>query len=80
MRIEVLHEKKSRKFQGMFNWRRNSTGSITGNILGAYLGLSGIPADWVNKVELSKVLIQIADDLLSGYQEGQDWWNRYPGY
>ncbi|WP_066173740.1 ADP-ribosylglycohydrolase family protein [Bacillus marinisedimentorum] len=58
----------------------DSTGSITGNILGAYLGLSRIPADWVEKVELRDVLIQAADDLLGGSEgEGVDW-DRYPGY
>jgi len=62
------------------NGDSDSTGAITGNILGAYLGLSKIPADWVEKVELKDVLTQMADDLLSGYQEGREWWERYPGY
>lgn len=58
----------------------DSTGAITGYILGSYLGLDKIPAKWVEKIELKKVLIQIADDLLIGYQDGQEWWDRYPGY
>lgn len=58
----------------------DSTGAITGNILGAYLGVSAIPADWVAKLELEKAVTQMADDLLTRYQEGQDWWERYPGY
>ena len=58
----------------------DSTGSITGNILGAYLGIGRIPVDWVSKVELKEVLIQAADDLLNGYQESEEWWDRYPGY
>ena len=58
----------------------DSTGAITGNILGASLGLSKIPEYWVDKVELKEVLIQIADDLLMGYQETNEWWERYPGY
>ena len=62
------------------NGDSDSTGAITGNILGAYLGLSKIPADWVEKVELREVLLQIADDLLIKHQEGQEWWDRYPGY
>lgn len=60
------------------NGDSDSTGAITGNILGAYLGLSKIPADWVKKVELKEVITQMADDLLMGYQEGGEWWNRYP--
>jgi len=62
------------------NGDSDSTGAITGNILGACLGLSKIPADWVEKVELREVLLQIADDLLIEHQEGQEWWDRYPGY
>ncbi|MCR4443226.1 MAG: ADP-ribosylglycohydrolase family protein [Peptococcaceae bacterium] len=62
------------------NGDSDSTGAITGNILGAYLGLSKIPADWVEKVELKEVITQIADDLLVGYREDSEWWNRYPGY
>lgn len=42
----------------------DSTGAITGNILGAYLGLGKIPQEWVDGVELREVLFQMADDLL----------------
>jgi ADP-ribosylglycohydrolase len=42
----------------------DSTGAITGNILGAYLGLSSIPEEWVKKLELKGVIMRIADDLL----------------
>ena len=62
------------------NGDSDSTGAITGNILGAYLGLSKIPSDWVKNVELSEVTLQIADDLLIGYQDTRDWRDRYPGY
>ena len=41
----------------------DSTGSMVGNILGAYLGKEKIPANWVNKVELSKELINMANQL-----------------
>jgi ADP-ribosylglycohydrolase len=58
----------------------DSTGAITGNILGAYLGLSKIPPEWVEKVELKEVLIQVADDLLTIHKKGEEWWDRYPGY
>lgn len=78
------------KYQGDFekalmaavnhNGDSDSTGAITGNILGAFLGLSKFPGDWIEKVELKDVLVQIADDLLIGYQEGREWWERYPGY
>ncbi len=58
----------------------DSTGAITGNIVGAYLGLSFIPKAWIEKLELKEVILQVADDLLMGYQEGDEWWERYPGY
>lgn len=57
----------------------DSTGAVTGNILGAYLGMDAIPKEWIKKVELKDEIIQIADDLLLGYQEGGEWWNKYPG-
>lgn len=58
----------------------DSTGAITGNILGAYLGLSRIPAEWIEKVELKDVILQVADDLLNGYRDDKDWRMRYPAY
>jgi len=58
----------------------DSTGAITGNILGAYLGLSAIPGAWVEKLELKDVILQVADDLLTGYEESGEWRERYPGY
>ncbi|WP_456279047.1 ADP-ribosylglycohydrolase family protein [Bacillus sp. AK128] len=58
----------------------DSTGAITGNILGAYLGLDGIPTEWLEKVELKNEIAQIADDLFSGYKKERSWWDQYPGY
>lgn len=57
----------------------DSTGAITGNILGAYLGVNKIPSDWIDKVELIDEIKQIADDLLSVFKEGDVWNKRYPG-
>lgn len=42
----------------------DSTGMITGNILGAYLGCDCIPFDWLLNVELGNVTSGIADELL----------------
>ena len=58
----------------------DSAGSITGNILGAYLGLNAIPVDWVRNVELSAEILELADDLRVGFQEGDRWWSKYPGW
>lgn len=44
----------------------DSTGAITGNILGAYLGLSEIPDKYLTNLELLDVIREIADDLYDG--------------
>lgn len=41
----------------------DSTGSVTGNILGTYLGLSAIPEKYLRDLELKDVILEIADDL-----------------
>ena len=38
----------------------DSTGAIAGNILGAWLGASAIPADWLDAVELRDVVERMA--------------------
>ena len=38
------------------NGDSDSTGAITGNILGAYLGVEEIPENWAKEVELSQEL------------------------
>jgi ADP-ribosylglycohydrolase len=48
--------------------------------LGAYLGIEAIPENWVKNLELSEAITQLSDDLLSGFQEGEDWVVRYPVY
>lgn len=58
----------------------DSTGSITGNIVGAYLGMSKIPEEWVDKLELKTVIVEMADDLLKKEHVGREWHERYPGY
>lgn len=58
----------------------DSTGAVAGNILGASLGFVGLPPEWEDKIELRDEILQVADDLLTGYREDQDWWSRYPGH
>lgn len=41
----------------------DSTGAVTGNILGARLGYDAIPSKFIEKLELSDVILEIADDL-----------------
>ena len=55
----------------------DSTGAITGNILGAYLGLSAIPEKYLEDLELKEVLLELADDLCAGEALPEERKNRY---
>lgn len=57
----------------------DSTGAITGNLLGALLGADAIPPRWLGQLELREEIEAIANDLLVQYQPGDAWWDRYPG-
>jgi len=70
----------------------DSTGSITGNILGIVYGLDAIPRRWLQRLELCDVITQVATDLWIHFGEGDkpEWadfegqgqppdWERYPG-
>lgn len=51
----------------------DSTGAVTGNILGALLGYSAIEKKWKQDLELSDVILELADDLAcssSGTERG----------
>ena len=41
----------------------DSTGSIAGNILGAWAGISAFDEYWTDNLELKEIIIEIADDL-----------------
>lgn len=43
----------------------DSTGAVTGNILGAHLGIQEIPAKFLTHLELKDTIIEIADDLFN---------------
>lgn len=68
----------------------DSTGAITGNLLGAMLGVGGIPDRWLAGVELCETIEALADDLhdfpswnIGEYVEGGDndrIQERYPGW
>ena len=62
----------------------DSTGAVTGNILGALLGLGGIEEKWLNNLELFDVINEMADDLsrgceMSEYDDYRDeaWIKKY---
>lgn len=62
----------------------DSTGAVTGNILGALLGFDAIAQKWKINLELIDVITEIADDLCHGCQmheygnyEDPDWTRKY---
>ena len=62
----------------------DSTGAVTGNILGALLGYSAIKDKWKHDLELSEVILEIADDLCYGCRMSEyssyndpDWESKY---
>jgi ADP-ribosylglycohydrolase len=68
----------------------DSTGSITGNLLGTILGVDALPREWLEPLELRDVITEIANDLYdfpdwkidsySGDPELRDRiWAKYPG-
>ena len=61
----------------------DSTGAITGNLLGVRLGEAAIPSEWLAPLELREVIAEMADDLL----DCREWpaiddalWKKYPGF
>ncbi len=62
----------------------DSTGSVTGNILGAHLGLKAIPVKYIELLEAKEIILEIADDLCHDYsfteafdETGQKWKHKY---
>jgi len=55
----------------------DSTGSITGNILGAQLGINAIPSRWLNTLEMRNVIEQVAVDTLKLYEDSGESRERY---
>lgn len=61
----------------------DSTGAITGNIVGALRGTTSLPREWTDQVELGDVIHTLAEDLttvLEGSVDPDELWDRYPGW
>jgi ADP-ribosylglycohydrolase len=57
----------------------DSTGSITGNLLGTHLGATAIDADLLDELEGRDVIEQVARDLYDAFDgTGSPDWERYP--
>ena len=66
------------------NGDSDSTGAITGNILGAWLGFDAIDDQWKRDLELYDLILEMANDLCSGCQMSEygdyddpDWVRKY---
>ena len=66
------------------NGDSDSTGAVTGNILGALLGDEAIEEKWKTDLELKDVIIEMADDICHGCQISEygsytdrDWERKY---
>lgn len=62
----------------------DSTGAVTGNILGAYLGMEGIDSKWTDNLELRDTILGIGQDLCDhcqideyGPYEDPEWERKY---
>ena len=62
----------------------DSTGAVTGNILGAINGYDSIEVKWKNHLELMDVLLEMSDDLCHGCRMSEydtyydpDWARKY---
>jgi len=58
---------------------------VTGNILGALLGKSAIPSEWIKNLEQADLVEEVAGDLFirvkgDSYEADPDRWDRYPGF
>ena len=45
----------------------DTTGSLTGALLGASLGYDSIPGDWARRVEDARLIVEVASDLLDAF-------------
>ena len=48
----------------------DSTGAVAGNIVGAHVGLAGIPSAFTERLELRDLIVDVADDLFDDCQIG----------
>jgi len=63
----------------------DSTGSITGNILGLINGIDKIPVKWKDNLIGHEIVKQVAEDLhlkMKGdsLNSNDEWWKKYPGF
>jgi ADP-ribosylglycohydrolase len=62
----------------------DSTGSITGNILGLINGYESIPLKWRQNLVGQEIVKQVGEDLFiqvkgNTFDMDDEWWEKYPG-
>lgn len=63
----------------------DSSGAITGNILGLINGIGEIPGMWIEHLKGNQLVKEVAEDLFTGvkgdsFNMNEAWWEKYPGY
>lgn len=58
----------------------DSVASITGSLVGSYVGYKKIPEYLRLRVELNKEIVELSNDIVIGYKEGLEWENKYPSW
>jgi ADP-ribosylglycohydrolase len=63
----------------------DSTGSLTGNMLGLINGVDSIPEKWIRNLEGNEIVANVGNDLYSmvkddAFNSSDEWWDKYPGY
>ena len=56
----------------------DTTGAITGNIMGTLLGIQSIPENWKSKIQDKKLLNTLSDDLIKVPLEPEKHKSKYP--
>lgn len=63
----------------------DSSGAITGNILGLINRIGEIPGMWIEHLKGNQLVKEVAEDLFTGvkgdsFNMNEAWWEKYPGY
>lgn len=63
----------------------DSTGAITGNLLGLINGYNQIPIEWRKNLIGEEIVKQVGEDLFvkikgDSIETDKDWWEKYPGF
>lgn len=63
----------------------DSTGAITGNLVGFLLGERGIPEKWIRNLMYADIVREMGEDLYTGcpsdyHTRDEQWWRKFPGY